>query len=93
MSTSPLSADLLTAIEDAAVDMVMVALKGVVELMQVDGRVYGDVKLDRGERILSYESAVRSGEMDSLPTVNPGLARRMADQYERDVADMPVMRE
>ncbi|MCR4375939.1 MAG: hypothetical protein NUW22_13935 [Acidobacteria bacterium] len=90
---SPLSADLLQDVEDWAVDYVIAMLEGVVELMQVDGRVYGDVLLNRGERILSFEAAVRSGEMDSLPVVNAGLARRMEDQYERDMADMPVMRE
>jgi hypothetical protein len=89
--SSPLSADLLQDVEDKAVEMVMSVLEGVVELMQVDGKVYGDVDLDRGQRILAYEAAVTSGEMNSLVVVDPGLARRMSEQYRKDVQAMPAM--
>lgn len=87
---SPISADLLTAVEDEAVEIVMMVLKGVVDEMQADGRVYGDVDLDRGQRILSYQHAVDSGEMYSLPAVKPELAREMTAQYERDIKATPV---
>ncbi len=88
--SSPLSADMLTAIEDRIVDMLLDILKGVVDAMQVDGYVYGDVKLDREQRILAFHAAMQSGELNSLIVVNPDLARKMAAQYQRDIAASPV---
>jgi hypothetical protein len=81
---------LLTDVEDKAVEIVMGVLEGVVELMQVDG-VYGDVQLSRADRILAFEAAMRSGELDSLVVVNPALAKRMAEQFVRDTSAMPAL--
>ncbi len=88
---SPLSAGLLDDIETWAYDYVLKIAQGVTEMMQADGGVvYGDQKLGRAERILAFQHAVQSGEMNSLIVVNPRLAKEMTDTYFRDVAASPV---
>lgn len=86
---SPLSADLLTAVEDWATEFCMTVLKGVAMEMQVDGHVVGDVELDRQQRINAFESMVRSGEMNSLVVVNLQYAQDLTEQYERDILKTP----
>ena len=87
---SPLSADMLTAVEEWSVGYVMTILKGVTGLMQVDGYTYGDVKLSREQRILAFLNMRDSGELSMLYTVNPKLAERYAAEYERDIVETPV---
>ena len=80
---------MLQAVEDWAVEFCMQIAQSVVEEMQIDGHVYGDVELNRQQRILSFEAMVRSGEMNSLIVVNPKLAREYADEYSRDIVGTP----
>jgi hypothetical protein len=87
---SPLSADMLTAVEEWSVEYVMSVLKGVTGLMEVDGYIYGDVKLDREQRILAFLAMRDSGELEMLFAVNPELARKYAREYEQDVANTPA---
>jgi hypothetical protein len=87
---SPLSADMLTAVEEWSVEYVMSVLKGVTGLMEVDGYIYGDVKLDREQRILAFLAMRDSGELEMLFAVNPELARKYAREYEHDVANTPA---
>lgn len=89
---NPVSADLLTEVEDRAVEMCMQIIEGVVELMQADGHVYGDEQLSREERILAFLAMVQSGEFDALSVVNPELAAKYQRDYFRDVGESPVMR-
>ena len=87
---SPLSADMLTAVEEWSVGYVMSVLKGVTGLMQTDGYTYGDVKLGREQRILAFLNMRDSGELSMLYTVNPELAEKYAAEYERDIVETPV---
>jgi len=91
--SNPLSYEMLTDIEDWATDFVMRIAQGTAEMLQVDGRVYGDVDLDRQQRILAYQAMVRPvqgvSEMDSLRVVNPALAKSYDDQYEKDITATP----
>jgi len=87
---SPLSADMLTAVEEWSVGYVMSVLKGVTGLMQTDGYTYGDVKLGREQRILAFLNMRDSGELSMLYTVNPELVKKYAAEYERDIAASPV---
>jgi hypothetical protein len=90
---SPLSADMLTAVEEWSVEYVVSVLKGVTGLMEVDGYVYGDVKLDREQRIMAFLAMRDSGELEMLFTVNPSLARKYTREYEQDVANTPAFTE
>ena len=90
---SPLSADMLTVVEEWSVEYVGSVLKGVTGLMEVDGYVYGDVKLNREERIMSFLHMRDSGELEMLNIVNPELVRKYTAEYERDVANTPSFTE
>ena len=81
---------MLTAVEEWSVEYVMSVLKGVTGLMEVDGYIYGDVKLDREQRILAFLAMRDSGELEMLFAVNPELARKYAREYEQDVANTPA---
>jgi hypothetical protein len=87
---SPLSADMLTAVEEWSVEYIVSVLKGVAGLMEVDGYVYGDVKLNREQRIMAFLHMRDSGELGMLNTVNPKLAEKYAAEYERDIVKTPV---
>lgn len=89
---NPVSADLLQAVEDRAVDLCLDVIEGVVELMQVDGYVYGDEQLGRQERINAYLAMEQSGELRALRVVNPKLAAQYDREFYNDVGQTPAMR-
>ena len=84
---------MLTAVEEWSVEYVMSVLKGVTGLMEVDGYIYGDVKLNREQRIMAFLHMRDSGELEMLNAVNPELVRKYAREYEHDVANTPSFTE
>lgn len=83
----------LEAVEQQALSrLVEVALPLVEAMLGPNGRAYGDVSLDRGDRIARFEDMARRGVLDILQTISRPTYDSLLRQYIEDVAESPLVR-
>ena len=83
----------MQAAEEQALDrLIEITIELVEAMLGPNGRAYGDVPLDRGDRIARFEDMARRGVLDILQTISPPTYDDLLAGYLKDVAESPLVR-
>ena len=50
-----------------------------------DGRAFGDITPDRGERVARFIDMAQRGVIDQLQSISPPTYQKLVSEFERDV--------
>ena len=86
-----LSADFWDEVKKLAINQTVAILESSLDSMLTDGRVIGDVKLQREQRVARYMQLRDEGVLEHLRVISPKLLEEMQKQFLKDIEASPML--